>query len=425
MTYPMALQEKDFSPRAERQSVGAARWRVAFGATLGNFIGVTASVSIPLGVMLVPIAQDTGWSRTEVAGAFTALSLAQAAFYPIAGRIADRFGMRRTILTGFIGLSLTLIAVGLVPTSLALFYALFCVAGIFGVLASTMVLAKLLSQWFLDRRGFWLGLVGGVGNGLAGMVVPGIAGLLAATLGWRHGFTTIGLFVLVIGFPILFATLREPKALAAGGGEAAAETGATVREALGRPLFWAIFIAVPVGGGALTGVFANTVTVLTSQAIAMPVATLAVTIFALVCVIIEPLAGHLLDTATRPRRTAAFFALAAAGLVLLAHAHGPVMALSGCVLTGMGLGVEFSVLPYLLARYFGLREMGAISGVAYAGALMSNGLSPLALNAAYDRFGSYAPGLYMVAGFMLLALVVFLFLPPFEKDGADQSGTAA
>jgi predicted MFS family arabinose efflux permease len=257
------------------------------------------------------------------------------------------------------------------------------------------------------------------------MVMPGLAGLMAADLGWRQAFAAIGLFVLVVGLPILFITLREPRERLAqeDGAQDQAPGGATFAQAMRSPLFWAIFAAVPVGGGALTGVFANTVTVLTSQGIAVGSATLAVTVFALVCVVIEPLAGHMLDDAARPRRTAAFFALAAAGLILLAHAHGPGMAMLGCVLTGMGLGVEFSVLPYLLARYFGLREMGAISGIAYAGALVSNGLSPLVLNAAYDRLGSYAPGLYLVSLFMVLALAVFLVLPPFDRP--DQSGTSA
>ncbi|KQM14750.1 MFS transporter [Novosphingobium sp. Leaf2] len=404
-----------------RARSGSGRGGLVFGATLGNFIGVTGSISIPLGVLLVPIAQDLGWTRTEVAGAFTALSLAQALGYPIAGRIADRFGTRATLLSGFAALGLTLVLIGLAPVSLIAFYALFFLAGAVGVLASTMVLAKLLSQWFLARRGFWLGLVGGVGNGLAGMVMPGLAAFLAATVGWRVAFGALGVFILLAAFPILFVTLREPRQAVAQ--EEGAQAGATFAQAMRSPLFWAIFAAVPVGGGALTGVFASTVTVLTSQGVAVGSATLAVTLFALVCVVIEPLAGHMLDDAARPRRTAAFFALAAAGLILLAHAKGPGMAVLGSILTGMGLGVEFSVLPYLLARYFGLREMGAISGVAYAGALISNGLSPLLLNAAYDRNGSYAPGLYLVGALMVLALVVFLLLPRFDR--AAQSGTSA
>nr|WP_043605165.1 MFS transporter [Novosphingobium sp. Rr 2-17] len=377
-------------------------------------------VAIPLGVMLVPIAEDLGWSRTTVAGAFTALSLSQAVAYPVAGRIADRFGTRRTLLTGFLTLSLALLLVSVSPASPIAFYALFAFTGFAGVLASTMVLAKLLAQWFDQRLGFWLGLVGGVGNGLGGMVMPGLAALMAATLGWRYSFAAIGLTILVVGLPLFYATLRAPEQEAAADDPASARiAGRSFAEVMRSPLYWVIFIAVALGGGALTGVFANTVTILETQGIATGAATLAVSLFAMVCVINEPLVGHLLDRASRPRRVAAFYIAAIAGLLLLAHAHTPAMAIAGAMLTGMGLGAEFSVLPYLLTRYFGLREMGAISGVAYAGALIGNGLSPLLLNGLFEYTGSYALGLYLVAALVAFAFAVFLVLPAFVEDLAE------
>ncbi|WP_260929625.1 MFS transporter [Novosphingobium sp. 9] len=409
---------------SEDRDSGAGRTGLLFGATLGNFLGVTSQVAIPLGVLLVPIAQDLHWSRTSVAVAFTTLSLAQAAMCPIAGWIADRFGTRRTLLTGFAALGLTLLAVSAAPAWAPMFYALFALAGIVGTLASTMVLAKLVSEWFRERRGFWLGLVGGIGNGLGGMIMPGLTGLMAVELGWRLSFAAIGGAMLLVGLPILATTLRSPPVAQSGGEKPEALAGARFAEAMRSPLFWAIFAAVPIGGGALTGVFANTVTVLTTQGIPVAAATGIVTVFALVCVGLEPLAGHMLDGAGRPRRVALFYAGAICGLLLLAHAHTVIPALVGAALTGIGLGTEFSVLPYLLARYFGLREMGAIAGIAYAGAMVSNAISPLLLNGAYDRFGFYAPGLYAVAGLMALALVIVLLLPAFPR-AERYSGTSA
>lgn len=403
------------------------------GATLANFLGVTSMVVIPLGVMLVPIAEDTGWSRTAVAGAFTAVSLSQAIAYPLAGRIADRFGTRPTILAGFLGIVATLLLLSVVPASLPAFYGLFVLIRAAGVLASTMVVAKLLAQWFEHRLGFWLGLVGGVGNGAGGIIMPGLAAAMALSLGWRNTFAAIAGAILVIGLPIFWATLRAPVGTHSVD-DVRQSAGHTFAQAMRSPLYWVIFVAVPLGGGALTGVFASTVTILETQGLGTATATLAVAAFALVCVINEPLVGHLLDEAKRPRRVAGFYAIAVIGIILLAHAHSPVMAIAGGVLTGMGLGAEFSVLPYILARYFGLREMGAIAGVAYAGALVGNGLSPLLLNASYDVLGSYAPGLYLVAALIGLAFLVFVLLPPFDRaashdslhsDASANSGTSA
>jgi MFS family permease len=215
--------------------------------------------------------------------------------------------------------------------------------------------------------------------------------------------------------PILFFTLRSPPA-AQGVGPHTDLPGQSFSQVMRSGLFWAIFAAVPIGGGALTGVFASTVTVLNTQGISAGEATFAVALFALVTIVIEPLVGHILDSASRPRRAAAFYAVAVAGIFVLANAHAFATALVGCVMTGFGLGAEFTVLPYLLSRYFGLREMGAISGVAYAGALFANGISPVILNASFDRLGSYSPGMYVVAALIAFAFVVFLLLPRFPDE---------
>jgi MFS family permease len=426
------LNSTSIIARTDRKPSHAGATRrpaVLFGATFGNIAGVTTMVGMPLGAMLVPISINLGWTRTAVSGAFLALSLAQAVCYPLAGRMADRYGSRPTLLVGFTGMGLTLLTVAFMPPDIIAFYALFALAGAFGVLASTMVIAKLVAEWFTERLGFWLGFVGGVGNGLGGMFMPGIAAVLAATLGWRNGFAAIGAFILLVGLPMAWATLHSPPIPDRDTSHPAtaaepAQQGHSFRQAMRSPLFWAIFTAVPIGGGALTGVFANTVTILMSQHIGAGQATLAVTLLALTCVIVEPLVGHLLDSASRPRHVAGFYLLAVVGLMVLAHAPSGPVAMLGGVLTGLGLGAEFSVLPYMLARYFGRRQLGAILGVAYAGALISNGISPIIVNAAYDRFGSYAPGMNIVAALMVYAFVVFLLLPRFDRDDADQATRA-
>ena len=70
--------------------------------TIGAMTGVTPVVMITFGLFLAPIAEAFHWSRGFVSTAFLMLSLGMAAGSPIAGRISDHFGARRTILAGFI-----------------------------------------------------------------------------------------------------------------------------------------------------------------------------------------------------------------------------------------------------------------------------------------------------------------------------------
>lgn len=395
------------------------------GATIGNITGVTPTVTAVFGVLLMPIAADFGWSRTAVAGAFSALSLANAAMFPLAGRLADRFGTRRMLVTGYFLLGLAILGLSLLSPTPWRFYAAFALTGAIGALPSNMLICKLLSEWFDDGRGFWMGLTGGVGNGVGATIMPLIAAALMGAYGWRKAFVGIGLIVLLVGLPVAWATLRPPPAASGGavGGEAPL-LGMSLGEAMRAPLFWVLFSAVPVGGGCLTAVFANTVPIMVGHGLSVGQATVVVAAFALTCTVWEPLVGWLLDRSRRPRQVALFYFAAAGGIAILANATSFPLLIAGGVLAGIGLGSEFSVLPYVLSRYFGVKAMGAISGIAFAGVLTATAIAPVALNAEFDRTGRYTVAMAVVALMLVYTGIVFLLLGPYpaaHSPDRDQS----
>lgn len=390
--------------------------RMAVGTTVGNMLGVSCTVSGALGTMLVPIATDLDWSRTEVAGAFTAVSLAGAAMFPFAGRLADRFGTRPVLIVGYLLLGLAIMALSLAPPHHVGFYALFALSGAVGALPSTMVLSKLISERLDRGRGFWMGLTSGIGNAVGASAMPLVAATLMARVGWRGAFGWIGLAVLLIGVPVAALLLRQSRTVAAQS-DGPALSGVTLGQAIRSPMFWLILSAVPVAGGSLTAVLANVVPIMTERGLTLGQATGVVAAFAMVCSVWKPLVGWLLDRSRRPVSVAPFYLLASFGLVGLAQLRDAGMLLASGVLAGVGLGAEFSVMLYILSRYFGLRAMGAISGIAYTVVLVSNAIMALALNLSFDRLGSYAPALIVSAAMLLYNAVLFLMLPPFPRDG--------
>jgi len=392
-------------------SSGSSKVRIIFGTTIGNLLGINCTVCSVFGLLLVPISQEFGWSRTAVAGAFTAISLANAVALPIAGRATDRWGARPVLILGYLLLGLAILALAMIRPNPVCFYLLFTLTGAIGSLPSSMALAKLLSEWFDEGRGFWLGLTDGVGNGVGSMLMPLIAAFLMTRYGFRTAFTGIGLIVLLVGLPVAWFTLRAPSGLiATGAPEDELLAGLSVGETLRRPLFWLIFSAVPIAGGSLTAVFANTVPIMESRGLSLSQTMTIVSIFSLICVIWQPLVGFFLDRSDRPRNVAPFYAMAAVGLVMLMKAHGFVPLAVAGALTGIGLGAEFSVMPFVLSRYFGLRSMGTIVGISFVGVLVANALIPVVLNFAYDRTGSYAPALALVTAMLVYNMVVFLCL---------------
>jgi len=303
-----------------------------------------------------------------------------------------------------------------VPAQPAIYYLVFILAGVVGAMPSTMVIAKLIAEWFDRTRGFWMGLCGGIGNATGAILFPWLAAALLVPYGWRAGFLGVGAIVLLLGFPVLFLLLREsPLRLnRTSATEPAALEGMTFREAMGNARFWWIFSIMPLGAGCMTAMFSTIVSILTDRGQPLGTAVMVINAFAASTMIVEPTIGWLMDRTTSPKVVAPMFLTASIGLWLLLNAESaPVLLLAG-LLIGFGAGVDYCVLPYLLSRYFGLRELGAISGIAYAGTLLFGALAPLFLNAVFDLSGRYDMAVYAIAGVLLYSSAAILTFGPYR-----------
>lgn len=417
MTTDPILAAREIAPAlsaAELRGAGAV-----FATTFGSFVSVTPAIVAVLGVYLKPIAEEFGWSRAAVAGALAACALSNALACPFAGKLADRIGPRKTALIGNVLLALSLLLISQVPANLSLYYLGFVIAGAVGAMPSILVFAKILSEWFDRTRGFWLGFSSGVGNGGGAFLFPMFAAAILASHGWRQGFLADGAFVLLAGFPVMYLFLREPPArIAQQNKEPLPLEGMTYREAMRSPLFWWIFSILPLGAGCMTAMFSTIVPLLTDRGVSIDSAIMAIQAFALTTMFVEPGSGWLADRTSSPKIIAPLFLTAAVGLWMLLHVHSEALILLAGALIGVGAGVEFTGIPYLLSRYFGLKEFGAIAGVAFAGTLLFGALAPLFLNAVFDRFGSYDAAVYTIIGILIYSGVALLTFGPYRYTAA-------
>ncbi len=378
---------------------------VVVGSTIGNGMGVTPTITAAFGVFLVPIAAEFHWLRAGVSGAAAILSLATALASPLAGRLGDLWGARRSVLVGSLALGLAILSLGLAIANPIVFYLQFALIGAAGALPSSMLYAKLLAEWFETRRGLWMGIAGGVGNGLGATFIPVLAGVMLAATNWRGAFVGIALIVLLIGLPLQIVLLRKSATPQTGGADVVVDDvvyeGVSTSQALKSAKFWVLATALPIGGGCLTAMFATIVPLITDRGFSLAVATTAVAICGLTSTVWEPTVGYILDRSRQPRVLAPFYLIAAVGLYCLLHAPTPAVLFAGAVMVGIGLGSEFSALSFLLSRYFGRRELGAISGVAFAVLLGAGALALVLLNLTYDLSKSYAPAVLAITPFLV------------------------
>ncbi|MBO2458902.1 MFS transporter [Actinomadura violacea] len=183
-------------------------------------------VAVALGVMMVgldatvvsianpAIAKDLGASLSGLQWVTNAYLLALAVTLIPAGKIADRFGRKRTFLAGVVGFAVASLAIGLSGgLGMVIFWRV--VQGFAGALLQPASLAILRNTFPADRLNAAIGIWGStVGISIAGG--PIVAGLLVENVNWESVFflnAPLGLVALLVGLWVI----RESKAEEASG----------------------------------------------------------------------------------------------------------------------------------------------------------------------------------------------------------------
>ena len=389
---------------------------VVFACTVGNGVSVTPMVYTVFGLFLIPISTEFDWSRSAVSFVLFIIAIAGAISYPIVGRLIDRYGARPVILTGNVLFAASIASVSLVEASRFQFYTVYALIGISAAIPSSVMFTKVIAGWFDQRRGLFLGIAGGLGNGVGAALSPLFVFALISSYGWRAGFQGIGAAIILIGFPVLYLLLRDPpRDVSRSTAEHLEKTaGLSLSEALKTPVFWIILAAIALGAGCMTAIFAHVVPMLVDRGIPAGQATTVLATFSLVTAGWQIGMGYMLDRIPRPWIAAPFYLLALAGLILLESTSSyPLLLLSG-LLMGLGLGTEYGVLPYFLSRYFGTRHYGAISGSMYGVIVLTQGLTPFLMDLVFDITGTYDPAIIVICIGLVLGAILITRLVPFH-----------
>ena len=404
------------SPTSLGKSLFTRPAGVVVACTVGNGVSVTPMVYTVFGLFLIPIATEFGWPRAGVSFVLLIIAIAGAIGYPIVGRMIDRYGARPVILTGNVLFAASVASVSLTEASRIQFYSAYALIGITAAIPSSVMFTKVIAGWFDQRRGLFLGIVGGLGNGIGAALSPLFVYALISSYGWRAGFQGIGAAIILIGFPVLYLLLRDPpRGVSRSATEHLERTaGLSLTEALRTSTFWIILAAIALGAGCMTAIFAHVVPMLLDRGVSARQATTVLATFSLVTAGWQIGMGYMLDRIPRPWIAAPFYLLALAGLILLESTSSyPLLLLSG-MLMGLGLGTEYGVLPYFLSRYFGTRHYGAISGSMYGVIVLTQGLTPFLMDLIFDVTGNYDIAIIAICVGLVLGAILITRLLPFH-----------
>ena len=81
---------------------------------------------------------------------------------------------------------------------------------------------------------------------------------------------------------------------------------------------------------------------------------------------------------------------------------------------GLGLGGEIGQNAYLISRYFGLRNFGAIYGLTFAASNVGIGIGVMMMGWVKELSGSFEPMRYVFGSTMAIAVLCIALLPQFR-----------
>ncbi|MDA1188508.1 MAG: MFS transporter [Chloroflexi bacterium] len=160
-----------------------------------------------LGLVLKPMSEELGWSRSETSLAFTLFMVVSAVAMPVFGRIIDRYGPRWVFVFSII---LASVGIGLMALVQSLWQAYLLYGVVFAIgSAGTSVapVGVMVSRWFAKRMGMANSTAIG-GYALGQLVIIGLLASFLESTGWQWTFGILGIINLAIVLPVVLITVR-------------------------------------------------------------------------------------------------------------------------------------------------------------------------------------------------------------------------
>ena len=184
-------------------------WIVVAASSTVVFARMAPAITT-LTVLIFPISQQLGWSRTLIAGSVSAGAIASLALSPVVGWLIDRFGARPVLVVSVLALGVAMISLAWATIPLT-FYIAFAAGRVVFHTSAPIGSSTVAARWFIRKRGRAIGvifLIGAVG----GIVYTMVASLVVESYGLKTTWIVIGLMVLAISVaPSLFLVAERPE----------------------------------------------------------------------------------------------------------------------------------------------------------------------------------------------------------------------
>jgi len=287
-----------------------------------------------------------------------------------------------------------------------------------GVTAATIIPCSLIvSNWFGARRGLALGVTF-AGTSIGGMGMTMVSNYAIAWRGWRTGYVTLALPMILVVMPLVLLTVRSrppghaSAVLPSQSRSSFVLPGLEVSEAIRTRSFWLIsaaqfLYACSIAGAALhliafligvgyTGNFAAGV--LSAIFFLTSIGKLAMGLFA--------------DRVSARIALSTNFAFSMIGTAMLIGAAHSTALLGYVIFYGLTVGAPLVLMPMVMAESLGLRRLGSVMGITGMFATVGAAVGPVLAGHIFDVSGSYNAAFVVFVAMWLMATISILGCQP-------------
>jgi MFS-type transporter involved in bile tolerance (Atg22 family) len=349
--------------------------------------GQTAGISVFIDSLIA----DVSVSRAEISTVYSASSLVAAFAMPWIGRRIDQHGSRRvTLIVGalFGAAIMAMSQVGaLIGLALGFFALRLLGQGALSLVSKVFVALRFRAM--LGRAVAVSGALTAVGLSLLPIVLS--TGIEA--IGWRETWYVSGIVVWVVVIPLtLWAIPPEAdRAMASRPHSSDAPVDDWTRaHAVRTGMFWAITLTVAANSLVFTGLAFHQISILGEPGLSPTRAAanfLPQTVASVAALSLTGVLAHRLPGRAMVALSMALLALATLTLQFLEDSWITVVY---ALLLGSAVGTGFASEGVLYPRYFGVKAIASIRGLAFTVSVAAAAVGPILVGVSYQATGSYA-----------------------------------
>ena len=404
-------------------------WRMVAIAVAIDFFAVGfAFQTYP--VIQLHLEKELELSRLVTTLTIPIFMMCSAIFFPIVGRLLDKYSVRKIIVWGGFIYSLSLMTLYFSVNYLTFIFIYGLPIALGATLMGNLATSKLVSSWFERQAGRALGFAA-VGVSFAGFIFPNLTQYFLMDimlLEWREVYLVFGIFLLVIITPLIYLLVIDKPSdvgqeidggLIVKSDEVEENFGTEyeIKDLLKNRNFWILTAVFALQFSSMMAILAH-LTFYASERGWIDQAAFIFGMYAIPAMLSKIVFGWLVEKKLDPRM-AVFISLGlqAAGLLMITLTQSPTQLALVIALFGFGGGAGLPMSNILFRNTFSPRSFGTSRGLSQPFIFLFQATGTPGVALLFEYYGNYDNAFLLLTGMVVLAMfIIWLMKPQVELE---------